>query len=252
MDKRRLEELKNQAILQGVPIFTHFLDLSELKVVRAMERKEQQVRMKEFCAFHEDERRMVGFFPNEFLTTIAEEHILEMFPLCIFEIKSLQKALNFNHRDVLGAILSMGIERKVVGDIIVNEDKAYFVIESLFESMMLHEFPPIKHQTFSINKLDDFQLTRHLRPKFEEIKGSLSSIRLDSVVKLCINESRTKAQILIEKGLVFINQEEICKTTRNVEENDIISIRGYGKFRLIQIGQISKKGKTAVVIYRYV
>lgn len=251
MDKNRLEDLRDQALLQGIPVFTHFLDMVELKMVRSIGKKDKEISYIEFCAFHSDERRMVGLFPKDLINLLDPQQIDEMFPLSIFQVQSSQKSLEFNHRDVLGSLLSVGIDRKVVGDIIVNEDKAYFVMESIFESMMLQESLEIKHQLFSIIKLNDPSLTRVLGPKFEEMKGSLSSIRLDSIVKLCIKESRTKAQQLIEKGLVLLNQEDCLKVTRNVEELDIISIRGYGKFKLIQIGTTNKKGKIAVVIHRY-
>lgn len=251
MDKNRLEDLRDQALLQGIPVFTHFLDMVELKAVRSIEKKDKEISYREFCAFQSDERRMVGLFPKDLINVLDHQQINEMFPLCVFQVQSSQKSFEFNHRDVLGSLLSMGIDRKVVGDIIVIEDKAYFVIESIFETMMLQESLQIKHQLFSITKLTDFTLTRDLGPRFEELKGSISSIRLDSIVKLCINESRTKAQQLIEKGLVLLNQEESMKVTRTVDEYDIISIRGHGKFKLIQIGSANKKGKIAVVIHRY-
>lgn len=88
-------------------------------------------------------------------------------------------------------------------------------------------------------------------PEMEEISGTVSSVRLDSVIALCGRLSRTRAASYIEDEKVSVNGAVCTNVSLNLRGGEILSIRGIGKFRFGEPGNLTKKGRTSVVVYRY-
>ena len=88
-------------------------------------------------------------------------------------------------------------------------------------------------------------------PETEEVSGTVSSVRLDSVVALCARLSRTKAAVYIEGEKVSVNGAVCTNVSLNLRGGEILSIRGIGKFRFGEPGNLTKKRRTSVVVYRY-
>ena len=89
-------------------------------------------------------------------------------------------------------------------------------------------------------------------PDFQQIKGTVSSVRLDSLLPLAFSSSRSKLSGLIEGAKVFVNGKLITSNGYQVKEGDLISVRGLGKFRFEEAGKITKKNRTSVTIQKYV
>ena len=152
-----------------------------------------------------------------------------------FEIKRLEisYARQFNkltHPKVLGALINqLGLDRQVFGDIILDEEgRVQFSIASLKE----------------VSK-DDWISNQENYSQFFVL---LSSMRLDNVLATVLNLSRSNALKLIASGKVKLNYRQIEKANQTVMIGDMISVRGYGRFRLAQQDGFSKSGKAKIVI----
>lgn len=161
--------------------------------------------------------------------------------------KKFAEALS--HRDYLGAIMNLGIERSMIGDILIKEDGAYVFVLKRMTPYLTENLTTIRHTTVQAELCEE--LKEPLSPEFEEISGTVSSLRLDSIVALCGRLSRTKAAQYIEGEKVFLNGQLMLSPSRTVKEGEILSIRGIGKFLFSQAGGQTKKGRTSVTFLRY-
>ena len=156
-----------------------------------------------------------------------------------------------SHRDFLGALLSLGIERRCIGDIYVFEKEAYFFVTSDIASYIKSNFDKVSNVGIKLKEvlLDDV-IT--IGPIFEEIVFTLSGLRLDSVVAGCINKSREKTNSFIKSGIVLLNYLPCEVPSKEVKEGDIFSIKGYGKYILKEVGGESRRGKIFVKVNKYI
>ena len=164
--------------------------------------------------------------------------------------KSLKFSEKLTHRDYLGALLNLGVLRAKIGDIIVNEDySAYVFCEEKIADFFIQELCKVKHTLVTIEEVSDIEhVVTH---KEELITGTVASVRLDSVIALAFQSSRSSMISFIESGKVFVNGKMITSNGYTLKTDDIISVRGKGKFRFGGIENTTKKGRYAVKIFRY-
>lgn len=157
-----------------------------------------------------------------------------------------------SHRDYLGSILALGVEREAVGDIIVlDEFTAYvFVMDSVARLILdsLDRIGSDKIRTELVVLDENFKYTR----EFQRISDTVASARFDCVVSSLGNLSRDKAQALIESGMCQLNYAEETRCDKGVGEGDIITLRGYGKFIVREINTQTKKGRLRLLSDKYV
>lgn len=158
-------------------------------------------------------------------------------------------AEELTHRDYLGAIMNLGIERSMLGDIVMKDGNAYVFVLKKMSRYLVENLTTIRHTTIFAEVTED--AGEILKPEFEEIVGTVSSIRLDSIVALCGRLSRTKAAAYIEAEKVFINGQVATNVSRNLKDGEIISVRGVGKFKFDSAGGQTKKGRTVVTLLKY-
>lgn len=157
----------------------------------------------------------------------------------------------FEHRDYLGTLMSFGLERDRIGDIIVYKDCAYIIVlnenaEYIKNSLSLEK--RFKKANISIINIDE------IKPKeieFENIKISVNSTRLDSIISEILRTSRRLAQELIDSEKVSINYSVETKYTRALKEKDILIIRGSGKYIVNQFVGKNKREKEVIEIKKY-
>ena len=136
------------------------------------------------------------------------------------------------------------------GDILVTEDSALLFINKDLVSVVTEDLTRVRHTVIdsSVINLDMINYT----PDFQQIKGTVSSVRLDSLLPLAFSSSRSKLSGLIEGAKVFVNGKLITSNGYQVKEGDLISVRGLGKFRFEEAGKITKKNRISVTIQKYV
>ena len=244
MLQKRLIELSEIAYQRDIVTFSDFLNLNELHILHSTPKNSLSSRYETFGGYEYAERQMVAFLPD----ALYYEY---QYPICALSITpaSLKYAEDLGHRDYLGAILNLGIERCKIGDLSIQEkDCILFCCENMADYIS-EQLTRVRHTMVTVKKLalDEFTYS----PELKEQTGTVASIRLDAILSIGFSVSRSKIVGLIEGGKVYVNGKLITSNGYRLKENDIISVRGYG--RIIYGGIISetRKGRYMVRIYKY-
>lgn len=189
----------------------------------------------EYCfwgGFDNAKRQMFCAVYNSFDKTDVPITALE------FTYKSVYK---LSHRDFLGTILSLGLDRSTVGDIIVNEGKTIVFVKNEVKDYIFTQITKIGGVGVKIKTADVSNIS--VTDNISEKTLTVASLRLDVLVSAFTGLSREKSQKLISQGVVSVNYSECNSTSVKVSENDIIVVRKYGKFILKNIIGETKKGR---------
>lgn len=192
-----------------------------------------------FGCFEQAERRMVCF-----------NNLYQMqFPFVLLQIKSKSKFNTLSHRDYLGSILSVGIKRNKIGDLLVKGQSCFVPVSEDIKDFILSNLSMIGGVPCTI-----CEITNEIEipiAEFEDIVILVQSLRLDSIVSKLANVSRSKSQSLIEQGKVLLDYNKIDSKSQEIVPGQRITIRGIGKFVAGEtIGQ-SKSGKSKIIIKKY-
>ena len=245
MLQKRLIELSKTAYRRGIVTYSDFLNLNELNILHTTPKNEFDTKYETFGGYNDSERQMAAFLPDALYYT-------HFYPIQILKIEPLQKKFteSLTHRDYLGAILNLGIERSKLGDILVIEDFAYLFVQESLADYICNGLTRIRHTSVNVTKEDSQSFT--YVPKYKEITGTVASVRLDSLLSLAFGSSRSKLVNLIEGGKVFANGKLMTTNSYQVKEGDIISVRGLGRFRYNGIQSQSRKGRYFISLYKYI
>ena len=154
------------------------------------------------------------------------------------------------HRDLLGSLMALGVVRAKLGDILVSETSADVIICADASEYLLREWTSAGHAKLTAERVGlDALAVPELKVK--EIRDTVATLRLDAVASTGFAMSRAKAAELIASGRVQLNHREVTKPDAPVTQGDIVSARGLGKFELTEAGGLSKKGRTAILVRRY-
>lgn len=154
------------------------------------------------------------------------------------------------HRNILGSITHLGINREKVGEIIKVDDYWYVYCLKPIGTFLFSNGLRFAGQDLKLEILNENFIPSNFR-KFEDEKIIVSSLRLDCFVKELARTSREIAQKFIKSGNVNLNYDECKDFDKKINENDIISIRKEGKFKVDSLGGLTKKNKYVVNIKRY-
>ncbi|MCT1925598.1 YlmH family RNA-binding protein [Staphylococcus pasteuri] len=163
------------------------------------------------------------------------------FDLTLIEIDYPQKFVTIQHQHVLGTLLSLGIDRNQLGDIMVGE-RIQFVLTKALESFIMLEFTKIKGATIKLNSIPLKDMIQS-EENWKIHSSTVSALRLDVVLKEMIHKSRSIAKQLIEKKRVKVNHTIIDSPDFQLEMNDLLSIQGFGRAQMTDIGGRTKKDK---------
>jgi RNA-binding protein YlmH len=245
--KKRFVELGNAAFNRNIPVFTDFLNLNELNIFYSTVRELNTVKCQAFGGYESAERQMIAFIPDAFCYELEE-----LFPLSVIKITPINQKFAdiLTHRDFLGAIVNLGIDRSKVGDILVKENEAILFCHEKLADFFVEQLTKVKHTNVRVmvDKLEDFEY----EPEFKLLKGSISSTRIDSVLTLCCSTSRSQAVDYIMGKKVFLNGRLIEANSELIKDGDVISVRGVGKFVFTGILSQTKKGKVFVEMKQYI
>ena len=230
---------------------TDFLDLHQKNIVQKLLNTIQYENYLFFGGDENSERTVLIIYPTKFNKEIVEKNYNNI--MQIIEIilpNDLQG--KYSHRDYLGGLMKLGIKREKIGDIIVfNEGANIIVLNEIVKFVKdnissLTRFSKANRQTKEIQEL----YKQEIKKIEEEIV--VSSLRLDNVVSELAKMSRTKAEEIISSGRVFLNFENITKLSKLIKPEDILTIRGKGRFKIKEILGNTKKGKIIVLIEKFV
>ena len=148
--------------------------------------------------------------------------------------------------------MKLGIKREKIGDILVFEDGSDIVCCNEISKYILNSLPQLKR--FSKSKIEKLNITNIRKPeiKKEQKRITVSSLRIDNIISEIVNCSRNESSKILEDQRVMVNYEVETKNSKIIKEDDIIVIRGKGKFRIFEILGETKKGKIAINVEHYI
>ena len=221
------------------PYYSDFLNEREVSIALDALKKYGASDYLLWGGYENAERVMLCVYPPYMRPEYSE------FPFECISMK-YRKADILTHRDFLGSLMSLGIKREVLGDIVVGEGIAYFFIKSELSQYVKAQIGKVGRVGVSLtDETADFE---SVSQSFEDRETTVSSLRIDSIVSSAAKLGRAKAQQLITSGLVAINFKIVGDTDIRVSSGDKISVRGYGKFVVTFDGALSKKGKYRILI----
>ena len=227
---------------------TGFLDSHEQALAKKASMHAAGVRTLMYGGYEDAERRMLVCIPADL--PISDEEATDGLVVVLRVTKpALSRALS--HRDYLGSILGLGIERRLTGDILVRDDGADIFIVPEIADFLVREY----HQAGrTVVKTGIVSAADVIVPeaRCEIIKDTVSSVRLDSVISSAFRISRNTAAEAIRSGLVSVDHAEQLKVDAKVEEGSSLVLKGKGKAILEEIGKESKKNRTWIRIKRFI
>lgn len=228
---------------------TDFLQISEVGIAKKILSEDSISNYFFFGGRENADRNILVIYPEKLNEEMARQNlnnILEVIRII------LPNELTYEHRDYLSGIMKLGIRREKFGDILVNKHGADIVVLKEISGFLKEEISSLTR--FRKSKLDiiDIINIESVEPEFEEIKIIVSSIRLDNFVSELARCSRSKADTIIEEQRVFVNSELQYKSSKKINEGDIITIRGKGKFIYDKIDHETKSGKYLVCVKKYI
>ena len=227
---------------------TGFLDTHEQALAIAVSRRAAGVRTFMYGGYDEAERRMLVCVPKDI--PISDEEAADGL-LRVLRVKLPAISRELSHRDYLGSLLGLGIERKLTGDILVRPGGADILIVPGIEKFLLEELHRIGSVEVKTDAVPVGDLTVP-EARVEFIKDSVSSVRLDSIISSAFRLSRGKAAEAIKKGLVSVDHAECLKPDATVHEGSSLVLKGKGKAVLEKTGGESRKGRIRIVIKRFI
>lgn len=156
--------------------------------------------------------------------------------------------LTLTHQNIMGSLLSLNVKREVLGDI-VPESNVLFVISEL-KDFFIQEFNSIGNHSITLQEVDGSTIVKH--QQIEDNIMYVDSLRLDLIVSRITKKSRNETQLMIENDLVQVNHLVTNKYTKECSNEDILSIRKFGRFKLLDTTKTSKKGKIVLKYGKYV
>lgn len=221
-----------------------FLDEKQKEIARQLALQRHCNNYVLYGGYEDASRTLLGIFPEYVDIT---QPPCTLFPS--FSTITLHYRTKLSHRDFLGALMNLGITRESVGDILVGDGIAVLFVLSTITQIIVSELTKVGNVGVrcEIGRPEILPVEEH----FLEIKDTISSLRLDCTVSALTKLSREKASALIKQGLVAQNFTYMQSGSGSVAEGDKISIRGYGKFIVAQVGGLTKKGRIQLVCKKY-
>lgn len=232
-------------IRKNIPVSTCFLSLRELDMTRYLFGNLPGLHA--FGGYEGAERQMLVYLPDYLETDflMSEDSPVVCLRAVYYEGDSP------SHRDFLGALMGAGIARETTGDICVGKGSCDFFVTEEIAPYLLQNFTGAGRTKVHLERiaLQDVQLPE---AEIKQIRDTLASLRLDSVVAAGFRVGRSQAAQFITGGRVAIDGLPCEKPDKAVEAGVKISVRGLGKIKLNTVGGQTKKGRIAVIIDRYV
>ena len=220
--QKRLLDLSRQADRKGIVLFSDFLNLNELNIYH-----QSATRTECFGGIPCAERQMIAFLPDalyyDWEYPISALKITPAYP---------KFAEKLGHRDILGSLMQLGIDRCKLGDILVGEQEAYLLCEETVADYFAEHLEKIRHTLVKVEpcSLCDLKITQ-----------------ADAVIACVYHLSRSQASLLLRQEKVFVSGKLMQNPSYTCHADDIISVRGYGRF--IYRGEYGTTGKGRLKIH---
>ncbi len=239
--KNRLTELANRAWSRGTWVFSEFLTLAEQDT---LQRLRLDCPYTLFGGLPTGERRVACFGSEELCGYVQSPPVV-----CLKIEPALQKFADpLTHRDFLGALMSLGIRREVLGDIEISDNVGYLFCLDSVAPFIRENLASVRHTTVRVSESDPPEKLAAPPPVTELV---VASERLDAAVAAVFRLSRSQAQELIGKEQVFISGRLPKSASLDIPQGAVVSVRHYGRFVWEGVARETKKGRLRVLVRIY-
>ena len=223
--------------------YSFFLDERQQKLCEVVLRSEKLDNYSFWGGYDSADRKVIGFFPQG---KVLQEDVYPIKPIC-FTYRTADK---LSHRDFLGSLMSMRIERDCVGDIIVGEGKTNVLVYETVAQRVLYEVKKIGR--VGVEASIGFDSSISCECKLSEISGTVSSLRADCVFSLATRLSRDKAALCIKTHGICIDHLISYKPDEKILQGQSFSVKGYGKYIFKSINGVSKKDRIHITLCKFI
>ncbi len=233
----RYRELAERSYRNNQFLFTGFLGMNEQSELRSALRllPEQSYSL---WGGHENSERQMARFGNP-----LEFGYEEPYPIVILKASPISDkyADELTHRDWLGALMSLGIERSVLGDILLKDKDAYLFCQQQMADYIIENLISVKHTNMSVSIVDSLPEIAIDQGREQDIQ--VASERLDAVISKVFNLSRSDSMKYTSRQKVFVNGILVENNSKPLREGDLCTVRGLGRFQVVSFNGMSRKGK---------
>ncbi len=244
--KGRLTDLAKRAYTQNLYTYSNFLSPAELALFEDIRDEVSYIHCNTFGGNELCERQVVRFGSEEEFGYSLE------YPITVIKVTPLLAKFSddLNHRDFLGALMHLGIERDTLGDILIKDNTAYIFCLDRIAAYICDELTKVKHTNVKCEQtsMDIPALT----PTLVDVEFPVASLRLDGIIASLLKCSRKEALSFFEEKRVTLNGRVTGRNSITLKDGDIFSVRGHGKFIFDHAGSNTRKGKIYVHIRKYI
>ena len=239
----RLVDLAENARKTSKCRVSEFLDPHGRNVAEIVAANFDQIRLETDGGFANAERCKAAF--------VAEDYRGKLdFSLICYLVKWDKRYYTLGHRDILGAFMGMGCVREILGDIILVPEGAQFVADKAFANYIESNLTQIGAANVSLQQIEREELQQR-EEKVKIITATVAALRLDAVAAAGYGVSRSRMADEIKSQNVKLNWKEAKNASQAVAEGDVMSFRGRGRVELAEVRGMTKKGRCAITLKRY-
>ncbi|MDE7341834.1 MAG: hypothetical protein K2N80_14985 [Lachnospiraceae bacterium] len=256
--RNRLLELADKSYSRGIYTYTPFLSLAQQQVLYEVKEELSYAGYAMEGGAPVCERKMIRFGSPENLGYDEE------YPIAVIQIQPVMPkfADKLTHRDFLGAIMNLGIERSTIGDIFVQGQEdgqgqsglqrmnsgqcGILFCQQSIVPYLLENLHQIKHTNIKCQVVSGEIILQSTEP--EKITIVVSSARIDSIIAKLYHISRSQSLALFGAGRIFVNGIAMENNSYQLKKDDAVTVRGYGKFLYYGQAGETKKGKEKISV----
>jgi len=220
-----------------------FLNPYQREISKGIIKQLADINFKEEGGFKAAERKRIVIFPEYLFPDLVESTIT------IFQINGNFNFQSLSHRDFLGALMGLGLQRKMIGDILVHKDFAQLIAAEEVSEIIEFKLDKVHQVPVDVERITESELLKPTEHK-KEILSTVASMRLDAVASSGFGDSRSRMTRMIKNEQVKLNWQIISDPAADVEIGDLISVSGRGRVKVEEHRGISNKGRIKLRLFR--
>ena len=239
----RLVDLAEQAVRTGTFRCSTFLDPYGMEIAETVAANYDELSVLFDGGYSGAERQKAIFTHREFGGSPS-------FDISVVCVEWNAEFAHLTHRDILGALIGLGVDREVIGDILVTAGAAQVLVDKKIVDFLLSEWRQVGASTVCV-KLSSLEKIAPREERVKDINATVASMRVDSVAAAGFGISRSRAASDIEAEKLKLNWQVVKHASQMIKEGDVLSMRGRGRVELVEVRGRTKKGRIGISLRRY-
>lgn len=231
--------------------YTNFLNLNQISLVEKFLKKIKFTNYILWGGYENAERKILIVYSDKLAEKVLNQNYEKIMSIIRIRLNELDYE-KYTHRNYLGGIMKLGIERNKIGDILVDKTGADIIILNDIKLFLLQQLPMLTRFENSSIYEENIKNIKYVEPTLQTVNIIVPSLRLDNFVSDLARTSRNKALDIIKSERVFINGLLETKASKQIKMEDVITIRGKGRFTVNSIEGKTKSGRLIISITKYI